>query len=165
MPLLTKVTLTTHLTLCQQCGRERLCLHAEVLQATASEGLAQGPYVAARAGFEPVRIRMQAPNLTLSHYSPHHCCLSVYLILKCHRIDDKCQSKVVSRKIIVRKLSQISQIFVVHMLMSVWCNSCCTLLCRRVDVTAACTEVTTSPCSSGSFWVSAAVSWYTICLL
>ena len=27
--------------------------HAEALQATVSEGVAQGPYMAARAGFEP----------------------------------------------------------------------------------------------------------------
>src|SRR6218665_1633050 len=31
--------------------------HAEGPQATASEGLAQGPYVAARAGFEPATLR------------------------------------------------------------------------------------------------------------
>ena len=31
--------------------------HAEAPQATASEGLAQGPYVAARAGFEPTTLR------------------------------------------------------------------------------------------------------------
>ena len=31
-------------------------LHAETLQATASEGLAQGSYVAVRAGFEPVTL-------------------------------------------------------------------------------------------------------------
>jgi len=31
--------------------------HAEAPQATVSEGLAQGPYVAARAGFEPTTIR------------------------------------------------------------------------------------------------------------
>ena len=31
-------------------------LHAEALQATVSEGLAQGPYLAARAGFEPTTL-------------------------------------------------------------------------------------------------------------
>jgi len=31
--------------------------HAEEPQATVSEGLAQGPYVAATAGFEPVTLR------------------------------------------------------------------------------------------------------------
>src|SRR6218665_2245718 len=30
--------------------------HSTVLQVTASEGLAQGPYVAARAGFEPATL-------------------------------------------------------------------------------------------------------------
>ena len=34
-------------------------LTCEALQATASEGLAQGPYVAARVGFEPVTIRSE----------------------------------------------------------------------------------------------------------
>src|SRR6218665_295299 len=38
------------LTLCRS-------LHAETLQATASEGLAQGLYMAARAGFEPATFR------------------------------------------------------------------------------------------------------------
>ena len=37
------------LTLCRS-------IHAEALHATASEGLAQGPYVAARAGFEPATL-------------------------------------------------------------------------------------------------------------
>ena len=37
---------TTAITLCRN-------LHAEALQATVSEGLAQGPYVAARAVFKP----------------------------------------------------------------------------------------------------------------
>jgi len=31
--------------------------HAEAPQATASKGLAQGPYVAARVGFEPTTLR------------------------------------------------------------------------------------------------------------
>jgi len=31
--------------------------HAEEPQATANEGLAQGPYAAARAGFEPTTLR------------------------------------------------------------------------------------------------------------
>ena len=34
-------------------------LHAEALQATASEGLAQGPHVAARVGFEPATLRTE----------------------------------------------------------------------------------------------------------
>src|SRR6218665_1923767 len=41
---------TTAMTLCRS-------LHAEALQATISEGLVQGPYVAARAGFEPTTLR------------------------------------------------------------------------------------------------------------
>ena len=39
-------------------------LHVEALQATVSEGLAQGPYVVARAGFEPATLRMQGTELT-----------------------------------------------------------------------------------------------------
>ena len=37
----------------------RRSLHAEALQATASEGFAQGPYIAARAGFEPTTLPMR----------------------------------------------------------------------------------------------------------
>src|SRR6218665_2439529 len=48
----------------QKCSRPHqltLCrsLHAEVLQAAVSEGLVQGPYVPARAGFEPTTLRSQ----------------------------------------------------------------------------------------------------------
>src|SRR6218665_286623 len=46
------------------------CLHAEALQATASEGLAQGPYVAAGAGFEPATIRSK--GTTLQCPTTHH---------------------------------------------------------------------------------------------
>ena len=38
--------------------------HAEASQATLSEGLAQGPYVAARVGFEPTTLRMKDDELT-----------------------------------------------------------------------------------------------------
>ena len=38
--------------------------HAEASQATASEGLAQGPYVAARAGFEPSTYRTKGDEST-----------------------------------------------------------------------------------------------------
>src|SRR6218665_2061681 len=45
--------------------------HAEASQATASKGLSQGPYVAARAGFEPATFWKQlALNLSLSHHAP-----------------------------------------------------------------------------------------------
>ena len=37
---------------------------AEALQATASERLAQGPYVAARAGFEPTTLRTKGGEST-----------------------------------------------------------------------------------------------------
>ena len=45
------------LTLCRS-------LHAEALQATASEGLAQGPYVASRAGFEHTTLRFKGIDST-----------------------------------------------------------------------------------------------------
>ena len=35
--------------------------HTEALQATVSEGPAQGPYVAARLGFQPLDTRHRAP--------------------------------------------------------------------------------------------------------
>ena len=38
--------------------------HAEVPQATASEGLAQGPYVAARVGFKPANLRTKGNKST-----------------------------------------------------------------------------------------------------
>ena len=45
-------------------------LHAEALQATASEGLAQGRYVAARAGFEPATPGRKALTLPMRHHTP-----------------------------------------------------------------------------------------------
>ena len=48
--------------------------------ATASEGLAQGPYVAARAGFEPMTLLRQATNLPMSHHA-HDIILFNYFIL------------------------------------------------------------------------------------
>ena len=40
------------------------------LQATLSEGLAQGPYIAARAGFEPVTLRTYGTELTIEPPRP-----------------------------------------------------------------------------------------------
>ena len=45
------------LTLCRS-------LHPEALQTTASEELAQGPYVAAKAGFEPTTLRSKSIDST-----------------------------------------------------------------------------------------------------
>ena len=45
------------LTLCRS-------LHAEALQATESDGLAQGPYVMARAGFETTILRSKGIDST-----------------------------------------------------------------------------------------------------
>ena len=42
----------------------RQSLNAEVLQATVSEGLAQGPYVVTRAGFEPTTLRSKVIDST-----------------------------------------------------------------------------------------------------
>ena len=39
-------------------------LHAEALQAPVSEGLAQGPYVATRVGFEPANLRTEGTEHT-----------------------------------------------------------------------------------------------------
>jgi len=48
---------TTAMTLCWS-------LHGEALQATVSEGLAQSPYVAARAEFEPTTFRSKGIDST-----------------------------------------------------------------------------------------------------
>ena len=44
--------------------------HQSATGATASEGLPQGPYVAARAGFEPTTFGRKATNLPMSHHTP-----------------------------------------------------------------------------------------------
>src|SRR6218665_2261412 len=49
-------------------------LHAEALQATSSEGLAQGPYVAARAEFEPATLPSKGIDST---NTPPRCCRGV----------------------------------------------------------------------------------------
>src|ERR1700733_13515863 len=52
---------TTARTLCRS-------FHAETHRAIVSEGLAQGPYVAPRAGFEPTTLRPQANTYPLYHH-------------------------------------------------------------------------------------------------
>src|SRR6218665_74664 len=52
------------LTLCRS-------LHAEALQVTVSQGLAQGPYKAARAGFEPTTLQSQGIDSTNVPPTPH----------------------------------------------------------------------------------------------
>ena len=47
-------------------------LHAEAPQVTVSEGLAQGPYVAARTGFEPTTPRTKGINSTNAQQRPIH---------------------------------------------------------------------------------------------
>jgi len=55
--------------------------HAEAPQAPVSEGFAQGPYVVARAGFEPMTLRRKATNLPVSpqryyyYYSIYYYCI------------------------------------------------------------------------------------------
>src|SRR6218665_870484 len=44
-------------------------LHAEALQATASEGLAHSPYVTATAGFEPRPSSRKASTLPMRHHA------------------------------------------------------------------------------------------------
>src|SRR6218665_890737 len=46
--------------------------HAEAPQATVSEGLAQGPYVAARAGVEPMTLRTKGLDSTNAPPTPHN---------------------------------------------------------------------------------------------
>jgi len=41
--------------------------HAKAPQATASEGLAQGLYVVARAGFKPATLRLKGVESTNAH--------------------------------------------------------------------------------------------------
>jgi len=46
--------------------------HAEASQATASEGLVQGTYEAARAGFEPASLRTKGVESTDESPRPNH---------------------------------------------------------------------------------------------
>ena len=59
-----KRSLPKQLTLCRS-------LHAEALQVTASEGLAQSPYVAARAGFEHTTFQSKGIDSTSAPPCPH----------------------------------------------------------------------------------------------
>ena len=49
--------------------------HAEAPQATASEELAQSPYVAAKAGFEPTTLRSTAIDSSNEPPRPHKRCV------------------------------------------------------------------------------------------
>ena len=53
--------------------------HAEVPQATASEGLAQGPYVAAREGFKPTILQTKGDEST--NELPRPANLGIYTLL------------------------------------------------------------------------------------
>ena len=55
-------------------------IHAEAPQTTASKGLAQGPYVAARAGFEPTTLRTKGNEST--NEPPRPTGLAKYAALK-----------------------------------------------------------------------------------
>src|SRR6218665_1296496 len=59
------------LTLCRS-------LHAKALQAIAGKGLAQGPYMAARAGFEPTTLRSNRVVSTNAPPCPTNTIVSVY---------------------------------------------------------------------------------------
>ena len=61
---LSEALLTTALILCRSW-------HAEALQATASEGLDQGPYVVTRAVFEPTTLRTKGTEHTTEPPYPH----------------------------------------------------------------------------------------------
>ena|SRR6218665_1170332 len=56
--------------------------HAKAPQATASEGLAQGPYMVARAGFESTTLRSTDIDSTNEPHTPHAC----YIISACFNI-------------------------------------------------------------------------------
>ena len=45
--------------------------HAEAPQATSNEGLSEGPYVAARAGFKPTTLRTKGLEPTTEPPHPH----------------------------------------------------------------------------------------------
>src|SRR6218665_1004349 len=62
------------LTLCRS-------LHAEALQAIAGKGLAQGPYMAARAGFEPMTLRSNGVVSTNAPPCPIVCSLLLNITL------------------------------------------------------------------------------------
>ena len=51
--------------MCATCSKDTASeFHAEAPQAIVSEGLAQSPYVAARAGFEPTTLRTKGVETT-----------------------------------------------------------------------------------------------------
>ena len=45
--------------------------HAEAPQATVSEGLAQSPYIPAKAGVEPMTLRIKGIDSTNVPHTPH----------------------------------------------------------------------------------------------
>src|SRR6218665_672061 len=52
--------------------------HAEAPQATLSEGLAQGPYVAARVGVEPMTLRTKGIDSTNAPHTPQVLCKELH---------------------------------------------------------------------------------------
>src|SRR6218665_81375 len=64
-PLLFRGALDTAWILCRS-------QYAKVLQAIASEGFAQGPYMAVRAGFEPTTLRAKGTNLPMNQQAPQN---------------------------------------------------------------------------------------------
>ena len=53
-------------------ARQPLRTPHHIIQATTSEGLAQGPYVVARVWFEPATLRMQGRELTTEPLRPSY---------------------------------------------------------------------------------------------
>src|SRR6218665_612108 len=79
---------------------EALPFHAEAPQANASEGLTQGPFVAARAEFEPTTLRTkgdestnEATNLPMRHHAMYNIYnIQLYLILpSSHNSEVQCR--------------------------------------------------------------------------
>ena len=59
--------------------------HAKAPQATVSEGLAQGPYMAARAEVEPMTLRTKGVDSTNVPYMPHISLQFHYTLAKAHQ--------------------------------------------------------------------------------
>ena len=61
-------------------GTALILCHAEAPQATVSEGLAQGPYMAARARVEPATLRTKGVDSTNATHTPHLYYIHVYFV-------------------------------------------------------------------------------------
>src|SRR6218665_1218646 len=78
----------------QRCSRQSTDtvseFHSEAPQATVSEGLAQSPYVAARAGLEPTTLRRKGADSTNEPPRPQCCCPRQDLSMENFLINEGC---------------------------------------------------------------------------